>query len=137
MRIIDEWLLVENACRWQPCNSEALVEAVPASVHPMTLSVGTVKKLEYKPNRTDFNVSCPANCYLVLSDLYLPGWQARIDGQPAKIYVTDAVVRGLFVSSGDHHIEFVYRPKSILLGIILMLLTSVLIAVIVWRSPSA
>jgi hypothetical protein len=112
---------------------EALVEAVPANVHPTALSVGTVKRIEYRPNRTALDVSCPASCYLVLSDLYLPGWEARIDGQSAHIYVTDAVVRGLFVSAGEHHVEFVYRPKSVIIGVVTSLLTCLVMGAMVWR----
>ena len=116
---------------------EALVEAVPASIHPAAMSLGTVKQLVYRPNRADLEVACPGSCYLVLSDLYLPGWQARIDGQSARIYATDGVIRGLFVGAGDHHIDFVYRPKSVVLGVILMLLTSLVIGLVIWRSPPA
>ncbi len=116
---------------------EALVEAVPASVHPRTMSVGTIDRLTYKPNRADLEVHCPSDCYLVLADLDLPGWQARIDGQPAAIYTTDAVVRGIFVPAGPHHVEFVYRPKSIQAGVEMMLLTSLLVVAVLWRSRVA
>ena len=33
-RIIDEWVLLEYACCWQPMNPEALVEAVSKSLIP-------------------------------------------------------------------------------------------------------
>jgi uncharacterized membrane protein YfhO len=69
----------------------------------------------------------------VLSDLYLLGWQARIDGEPAHIYATDAVVRGLFVGGGDHHIEFVYRPKSVIIGVVTSLITCLVMGAMVWR----
>jgi hypothetical protein len=126
---------------WDPLQpvdlrQEALVEAVPANVHPTTMSVGTVDRLEYAPNRASLEVHCPANCYLVLADLYLPGWQARIDGRSTPIYATDAVVRGVFVPGGSHHIEFVYWPTSIVAGVLVMILTFGVIGVVIWRSPS-
>ena len=120
---------------WDPVNrfdprQEALVEGAPADE---VLSSGKVEKLSYSPNRASVDVSCLKRCYLVLSDLYLPGWQATVDGQPVRIYRTDAVVRGVFVPSGPHQVEFRYRPRSIVLGLWSLLLTSLIVVVIVVR----
>jgi hypothetical protein len=120
---------------WDPVNrfdprQEALVEDAPAN---QVLSSGKVEKLSYSPNRASLNVSCPQRCYLVLSDLYLPGWQAAIDGQPAHIYRTDAVVRGVFVPAGSHQVEFRYGPHTVLFGLWSLMLTSLVVVVIVVR----
>ncbi|MFZ0795025.1 MAG: YfhO family protein, partial [Candidatus Korobacteraceae bacterium] len=72
-------------------------------------------------------LSCPAHCFLVLGDLYLPGWQATIDGTPTPIYRSDAVVRGVFLSGGSHRVEFRYRPRSILIGLYSALLAGILV----------
>jgi hypothetical protein len=108
--------------------SEALVEAAPANEH---LSLGRVEKLSYAPNRAQLEVSCPQHCYLVLADLFLPGWQATLDGRPAEIHRTDAVVRGIFVPAGSHQIEFRYRPRSIVIGLWSLLLTSIVVVFLV------
>ncbi len=118
---------------WDPVNrfdprQEALVEDAPGGDE---ISFGTVDKLSYAPNRASLKVSCPGRCYLVLSDLYLPGWQATIDGQPARIYRTDAVVRGIFVPAGTHQVEFRYHPRSVVLGLWSLMLTSVIVVVMV------
>ena len=98
------------------------------------LASGEIEKLEYQPNRTTLEVTCPSECFLVLADLYLPGWKATIDGQSSRVYRTDAVVRGLFVNAGRHCINFVYRPPSVMYGIASMLITALLVMVIVVRS---
>ncbi|MGA2370121.1 MAG: hypothetical protein ABSG11_05605 [Candidatus Korobacteraceae bacterium] len=114
---------------WDPVNrfqplKEALVEGVATE---NGLGAGRVEKLNYLPNQVNFEVSCPSYCYLVLGDLYLPGWQATVDGAPAEIRRTDAVVRGMFVSGGSHRVEFRYRPRSILIGLWSVLLSCVVL----------
>ncbi len=105
--------LWDPADRFEP-RQEALVEAT-ASAGDM--APGQVERLDYFPNQVKLDVTCPARCYLVLADLYLPGWQATIDGSPAEIYRTDAVVRGIFVPGGPHRVEFRYRPRSVVIGL--------------------
>ena len=105
--------LWDPADRFEP-RQEALVEAT-ASAGDIT--PGQVERLDYFPSQVKLDVACPARCYLVLADLYLPGWQATIDGSPAEIYRTDAVVRGIFVPGGPHRVEFRYRPRSVVIGL--------------------
>ena len=54
---------------------------------------------------------------VLLADTYYPGWKVYVDGGQAKIYPTDYLFRGVFVSEGEHKIEFVYDPASFKLGV--------------------
>ena len=121
---------------WDPVSRfdpslEALVEGVSADEE---ISPGTVDKIDYSANRADLDVSCPARCYLVLSDLYLPGWRATIDGNSTQIWRTDAIVRGIFVPAGSHHVEFGYRPRSVVIGLWSML-ASILVVMLMTGHP--
>jgi uncharacterized membrane protein YfhO len=60
--------------------------------------------------------SAPAGV-LVLTDVFYPGWRARVDGQPAKVYRVNGVARGVFVPSGTHVVEFSYFPVSFIVGL--------------------
>ena len=53
---------------------------------------------------------------LVLADTYYPGWQARIDGRPAPIYLANLGFRAVSVPEGEHTVEFTYRPLSVRIG---------------------
>ena len=55
--------------------------------------------------------------FLVLSDLYYPGWNAYVDGTKAKIYQTDYILRSVFLDEGAHSVKFVYEPLSFRTGI--------------------
>jgi hypothetical protein len=47
---------------------------------------------------------------LVVSGLFYPGWQARLDGQPAPIVQANLALRAVAVPPGLHRVEWRYRP---------------------------
>ncbi len=79
---------------------------------------GKLEIKSYAPHRIEVAKEGISNGLLVLSEIYYDGWEARVDGQPTKIYRTDYTLRGVIVPAGDHRIEFVYRPRSFRLGAI-------------------
>ena len=55
---------------------------------------------------------------MVLSEVYYPaGWKAFVDGQETKIYKTNYILRSILLEPGKHKIEFVFKPKSFMLGV--------------------
>jgi uncharacterized membrane protein YfhO len=67
---------------------------------------------------------------VILADSWFPGWTARVDGKPARIYKVYDLVRGVVVETGQHEIDFAYRPWSVYLGAALALLGIVLCIII-------
>jgi len=70
---------------------------------------------------------------LILSDTWYPGWEATVDGKPARIYEVYGAIRGVVLDAGMHRVEMRYRPSSVYLGF-LMTLTGLLAAALVIRS---
>ena len=64
----------------------------------------------------EIKTSSKSDSFLVLSDVYYPGWEATIDGVPVRIYQTDYVLRGVMAPAGRHLIRFEFRPKSLYIG---------------------
>lgn len=56
------------------------------------------------------------DAFLVLSDLFYPGWKATVDGQPQEIVRTNYVLRGIFLRPGKHTVEFRYEPMYLYIG---------------------
>jgi hypothetical protein len=54
--------------------------------------------------------------FLVLSDVYYPGWEATIDGIRTNIFQTNYVLRGVMVPQGGHIIKFEFKPKVFYIG---------------------
>jgi hypothetical protein len=67
------------------------------------------------------------------SELYYPGWQATVDGEPAPIFKTNYTFRGVVVTQGEHLIEMRYSPPTFQFGAAVSVLTIVsLIVVTLW-----
>jgi len=61
-------------------------------------------------------VSFPASSaerFLVLNELYYPGWRAESAGRPLPVYATNAVMRGVVVPGGADRVEFHYTAPSV------------------------
>ncbi len=54
--------------------------------------------------------------YVVLDDLYYPGWSARVDGRPARILAANGAFRAVAAAAGTHVVRFVYRPATVWIG---------------------
>ena len=78
------------------------------------------------PNRVDLQVQMDHAGFLVLADTFHPGWQALADGRPTKVYEADFLLRAVFLPAGKHHVRFVFRPPSFLLGVTVSLLSVIL-----------
>jgi len=80
--------------------------------------IGTdkVKISKYLPNQVIINAQLSSNGILVLSDTYYPGWKVYIDGKMGRIYKTNYLVRGVFLTQGRHQVKFVYDPWTFKLG---------------------
>jgi hypothetical protein len=93
-------------------------EARPTSPPPGAPSHASVSAAAVADglNSTVWEVTCPADGWFVLRDLYWPGWRASVDGQPAPVVPADGAFRAVKVSAGHHRIKFAYLPLSLVLG---------------------
>ncbi len=73
----------------------------------------------YSPNEVKIKVNLDKEGLLVLADTYYPGWKAFDNGSLVKIYKTNAVVRGVILSRGDHNLRFIYDPPLFKLGLVI------------------
>ena len=55
--------------------------------------------------------------------MYYPGWQVRVDDEPASLLRTNLTLRGVPVPAGMHRIEMVFRPWTVPVGLALSALT--------------
>ncbi len=88
---------------------------------------GQAKINQYLPNEIKLSVKSENDSYLVLTDSYYPGWKAYVDGEVERIYRANGVLRAIFVPKGAHAVDFVYRPKSLLLGSLLSALALIFV----------
>jgi hypothetical protein len=76
-----------------------------------------VDVVTYQDDTVTLDVSTSAGGLLVTSDVYDPGWEVRVDGQPSRLYRANYAYRAVFVPAGSHHqVQFNYRPWSFTVG---------------------
>ena len=104
---------------------QALLEApLDAALEPRVEGASeTVSFEKYGANRLELTAHAASRGLLVLSEFYWPGWRASVNGQPARIYRVDGVLRGVVVTPGVNRIVLRYAPRSVFAGAILSLLT--------------
>lgn len=84
---------------------------------------GSAEIISYEPERVNIAVDVNGRCgFLVLSDLYYPGWKAYVDGRKERIYRAYGFVRAVKVGEGKHTVEFFYRPLSFKIGAVFSVL---------------
>jgi hypothetical protein len=51
-----------------------------------------------------------ANRFLVISEIWHPGWQATLDGVPVALGPANVALMGLWVPAGEHRVVLTFRP---------------------------
>ena len=100
--------------------STALIENPP----DIKLSQGKGKILIMEKTKNYLKTKVDSNnpAILVYSDSIYPGWKAKIDGRPTKIYAANINSKSVFVDGGNHIVEFFYFPKLFYIGVTISLL---------------
>ncbi len=88
----------------------------------------------YDPNTLAVVANTPAPAYLLLAEVWYPGWEAFIDGAPAPIYRANTAFRAMYLPEpGEHTVLLAFRPRSVIAGLGISGLTTLLLLVIVIR----
>lgn len=97
-------------------------------------AAGRVDVAHRTPHAIELDVDAPARALLVTSDVFYPGWEARIDDAPADVLLVNAAFRGVVVPAGRHRVRFVYVPHAFRAGLVLSALAA---GALLWiaRSP--
>jgi hypothetical protein len=71
---------------------------------------------EYQPNRVRIEVDGEHPGWLVLTDMWFPGWTCTVDGEAQPIYPGDYLFRTVPVPAGKHEVVMRFAPASYRLG---------------------
>lgn len=92
----------------------------------------SVKIVEYGANKIIFESTSATESLLVASEIFYPGWVARVDGQPASIFVADYLLRAVALPPGQHRIVMNYTAPAAQSGLIISVLTIALVGVFIF-----
>jgi hypothetical protein len=115
----------------------ALVEDAPAEMPQLPggeiAPEATAHVASYEPSRIVVETDAPQASLLVVSEIFYPGWVATVDGAPARIHLTDYLLRGVAVPAGRHRVEMRYAAPAARNGAIISALTLCCLVALAWR----
>jgi hypothetical protein len=78
--------------------------------------VGGAACRRIEPGRMNILTNSIRDGYLVLSEVFYPGWKATVDGQRVNLERADYVVTALPLQAGQHTVVYWYDPVSFKFG---------------------
>jgi hypothetical protein len=85
----------------------------------------------YSPDLIEIETEIAEPGWLVVSEIWYPGWQATVNGQPQPVEKVNGMFRGLYLDQpGRYEIILEYRPWSVVWGNRLAGLTVALITLV-------
>ena len=97
---------------------EVLLDRSPSESSPRSSAqpLLVARLTEDRPERLVAEVTSSLPGFLVLTDLWYPGWIAEVDGKRTEIRRADGYFRAVPLAAGTHRVVFRYRPLSVLVG---------------------
>ncbi len=96
-----------------------LPAAPPCALAPASGEGESAQVLSESPNHLELSTQSDAAGLLVLSEMYYPGWEASVDGQPVQVLRADTTLRAVCLPAGAHRVRFEFRPRDLTLGAII------------------
>jgi hypothetical protein len=93
---------------------------------------GAARFLEYQPDYLRLEVEAPAGGWLFLSEVYYPGWRARVDGQERDVLRANYLFRAVPLVAGERVVELYFHPGSLQAGGLVSGASFLLMALAVW-----
>lgn len=112
------------------CSRTALVEKpVRFKLKPFD-QTAKAKIINLTNTRVEVLTHTNSPSFLVLSDLYYPGWSVMIDGKRSQLFQTNYILRGVVVPGGKHKVIFTFVPTLLYIGLVISVISALLIALI-------
>ncbi len=91
-----------------------------------------VRVTDYRANQVTLHSNSLQGGEVILTDLFYPGWEVSVDGQPAEPLRIEGMYRGVQVPSGTHEIVWTFRPKSVTRGLIVSMAAGIMGVLCLW-----
>lgn len=111
--------------------SEVILEGeqVPATPPAPAAGAAGVRITRYEPEDVEIAVDTPEPGYMVLTDLWYPGWRAYVGDREVPIERANYLFRAVRLGPGHSVVHFHFRPASLRLGLALSATTALLLLI--------
>ena len=84
--------------------------------YPNERRISQIELLKNKPHEKIYSIESNKPGFVVFSEMFYPGWKAKINNKEVNVYKVNFILRGLFVQKGINKIKFYFEPSSIKYG---------------------
>jgi len=98
---------------------------------PLPETKDTIKIIQYKPEYISLNVTLDTPGYLVMSENDYPGWIVTVDNVDKDIIRVNGTFRAVKLSSGQHKVEWRFKPMSFRYGLWISLVSLIFVLLVV------
>lgn len=113
---------------WQKADTEQTLAALADPARPLFAQVflppdaeipaatgsgitGRVEVVSYRSGSVTLRTEADEPVVLRACEKFMPYWQARVDGKPAKLYRCDYLFQGVHLPAGRHEVTLTYAPR--------------------------
>ena len=97
-------------------NQTIILEKNPSVQLKNTSSFTPLEIIKENPNNIKLNVSLSSPGFLVLSEVWYPGWKASVNGKETEIYKANYILRSIYLDKGQKTVTFIFDPLSYKIG---------------------
>ena len=105
---------IEAIHELDPAHQAVVDKKFQEAIQPIASdSTATIQLVAYEPNYLKYEVNSEKGGTVVFSEIYYPGWQSTVDGQPVPHGRANYILRAMNVPAGKHTVEFSFDPASL------------------------
>lgn len=84
---------------------------------PLDFKGGTIRYARRGLNLNEYEVEAAGREFIILSQIWYPGWRAALDGQPVPVFRVNHALIGCVVSSGKHRLVLEMTSPMLVRGL--------------------
>lgn len=127
---------VEAMAAGHDFHREALIESDADTLISSPDGAGTARVVAFANETVTVRTHSSAPATLVLAEAWYPGWEATVDGQPARGFPVNGWMRGVHVPAGTAEVEWRFRQRWFTTGCAVALAALALVGLLLAREPN-
>ena len=104
--------------------------------YPNERRISQIELLKNKPHEKIYSIESNKPGFVVFSEMFYPGWKAKINNKGVNVYKVNFILRGIFVQKGNNKIKFYFEPSSIKYGSLFQIVSIIVFVALIFYSSN-
>ncbi len=96
--------------------------------------ISQINLLKNQPDEKTYSIKSNKTGFVVFSEMFYPGWKAKINDKKSEIYRVDFILRGLYIPKGDNIVKFYFEPNPIKYGSFVQIISIIVLIGLIFIS---